>query len=28
MHFGWQFLIPVALANVLITGAVMLALQP
>jgi NADH-quinone oxidoreductase subunit H len=28
MHFGWKFLIPVALANVLVTGAVMLALQP
>jgi NADH-quinone oxidoreductase subunit H len=27
MHFGWKFLIPVALANVLITGAVMLAVN-
>jgi NADH:ubiquinone oxidoreductase subunit H len=25
MHFGWKFLIPLALANVLITGALMLA---
>ena len=28
MHFGWKFLIPVALANVLVTGAVMLAVAP
>jgi NADH-quinone oxidoreductase subunit H len=28
MHFGWKFLIPVALANVVITGAVLLALNP
>jgi NADH-quinone oxidoreductase subunit H len=27
MHFGWKFLIPVALANVLVTGAVMLAIN-
>ncbi len=27
MHFGWKFLIPVALANVMITGAVMLAVR-
>jgi len=28
MHFGWKFLIPVALTNVLVTGAVLLALNP
>jgi NADH-quinone oxidoreductase subunit H len=28
MHFGWKFLIPVALVNVLIAGAVMLAVNP
>jgi NADH-quinone oxidoreductase subunit H len=28
MHFGWKFLIPVALTNVLVTGAVLLALTP
>jgi NADH-quinone oxidoreductase subunit H len=27
MHFGWKFLIPVALANVVITGAVLLAIN-
>ena len=27
MHFGWKFLVPLALVNVLITGAVMLWLQ-
>lgn len=27
MHFGWKFLIPVALANVLVTGAILLALR-
>jgi len=27
MHFGWKFLIPVALANVVVTGAVLLALN-
>jgi len=27
MHFGWKFLIPVALANVVVTGAVLLAIN-
>jgi len=27
MHFGWKFLIPLALVNVLVTGAVLLALR-
>jgi len=28
MHFGWKFLIPVALINVVVTGAVLLAFEP